>query len=62
MQIQTRLNKRWNNFKKNEIKKDCKIYHRNRSENRPITNYCWGLILKAMKNNCDENNESTAVN
>ena len=53
MQIQTRLNKRWNNFKKNEIKKDCKIYHRNRSENWPITNYCWGLILKAMKNNCD---------
>ena len=53
MQIQTRLNKRWNNLKKNEIKKDCKIYHRNHSENLPSTKYCWGLILKAMKNNCD---------
>ena len=34
-------------------KKDCKIYHINHSENLPSTNYCWGLILKAMKNTCD---------
>ena len=34
-----------------KIIKNCKIYHINHSEKLPSTNYCWRLILKAMKNN-----------
>ena len=28
------------------------LSYKNYSENLPSTNYCWGLILKAMKSNC----------
>ena len=44
----------WTNFEKiSKKKKNCKIYHINHSENLPTTNYCLGVILKAMKNSCD---------
>ena len=28
------------------------LSYKNYSENLPSRNYCWGLILKAMKSNC----------
>ena len=36
--------------KKKKIK-NCKIYHINHSEKLSSTNYCWGVILKAIKDN-----------
>ena len=42
--------------------KTCKIYHINHYEKLPSTDYCSGLILKAMKNYYDQNNEPIAVN